>query len=99
MYKLTLNLDGQLVLVNYSDGYVMDDGRRIKASDDFKDQVRLMYVSHIDLELIEKFKTMDYQELRAFKEPYIFFDSEYYTRREYSQNWFIKLNQYADLPF
>lgn len=95
LYVLTNKINGQLVLVNYSDGKYQNGDN---VPEDYKNQVKVMYVSHIDKKVLDKLSAMSDEELKHSSEQYIFFSEvKEMTFQEYAK-WLIKMNSNCNLP-
>lgn len=99
LYKLSLKLQPcQLVLINYSNGFIRGRTGSQKAPSGHDEQVRLMYVDSIDEKVLEKIRTANLNELKDIKDDYIIIKEDaFYTFSEYQQ-WFKKLNANCILP-
>lgn len=95
LYVLTTKIGGQLVLVNYSDGQYQNGDA---VPEEYKNQVKVMYVSHIDKTVLDRLSVMSNEELKTNKEQYIFFSEvKEMTFEEYAK-WLIQMNSNCDLP-
>lgn len=83
LWQITKQLKGKLFLINYGDKL------------EYSDMVRVMKVKDIDLNIISSFMKMNYQELKNFRKPYIYYDEDMKMTKEKFSNWLRKINREA----
>lgn len=83
LWQVTNHLNGKLYLINYAD------------KQDYAGMVRVMRVKDMDLDILSSFMNMSYQELRAFKKPYISYSEDMKMTKEEFSTWLRKINSEA----
>ena len=96
LYNISNLLNGQLVLVNYSDGFVKDKNtnKYISAIKGFDNEVKVMYVDKLNFDIIRKLNTTS----SSISQNYISFSQvKCMTFDEYAV-WLQKMNENCKLP-
>lgn len=96
LFELSNKVGGQLVLVNYSNGLLMDG---TPAPPDYIDKVKLMYVESVDVNACKLFSQLYKDEIKKYDNDYIKFSAVRNLSFEKYKEWMQTVNNNSKIVF